>query len=67
MAFLGDVEYRLDKNVIAASVKCPLVDDWTDPVDCMENQEVIESSIPARFKVKPNWKKICEACPFRDY
>ena len=41
MAFLGDVEYRLDKNGIAASVKCPLVDDWTDPVDCMENQEVI--------------------------
>lgn len=67
MAFLGDVEYRLDKNGIVASVKCPLVDDWTDPVDCMENQEVIESSIPAQFKVKPNWKKICEACPFRDY
>ena len=58
MAFLGDVEYRLDKNGIAASV---------NRVDCMENQEVIESSIPARFKVKPNWKKICEACPFRDY
>lgn len=67
MAFLGDVEYKLDKNGIAAGVKCPLVDDWTDPVDCMENQEVIESSIPARFKLKPNWKKICEACPFRDY
>ena len=67
MAFLGNVEYRPDENGIAASVKCPLVDSWIDPVDCMENQEVIESNIPARFKVKPDWRKICESCPFRDY
>lgn len=67
MAFLGNVEYRPDENGVAASVKCPLVDSWIDPVDCMENQEVIESNIPARFKVKPDWKKICESCPFRDY
>ena len=67
MAFLGNVEYRPDENGVAESVKCPLVDDWTDPIDCLENRDVIESCIPARFKVKPNWKKICEACPFRDY
>ena len=67
MAFLGNVEYRPDENGVASSVKCPLEDSWIDPVDCMENQEVIESSIPARFKVKPDWEKICESCPFRDY
>lgn len=67
MAFLSNVEYKPNENGIAASVRCPPVDEWTDPVDCMENQKVIESSIPARFKVKPNWKEICEACPFRDY
>lgn len=67
MAFLGNVEYRPDETGAAVSVKCPLIDDWIAPVDCMENQEVIESSIPARFKVKSDWKKICESCPFRDY
>lgn len=67
MPFLGNVEYQPDETGIAQSVKCPLVDDWTDPIDCLENQEVIESSIPARFKVKHNWKQICETCPFRDY
>ena len=66
-AFPCNVECRPDESGIAASVKCPLVDSWIDPVDCMENQEVIESNIPARFKVKPDWKKICESCPFRDY
>lgn len=67
MAFLGNVEYRPDKNGTAASVKCPLIDDWIEPGDCQSNQGVIDRCIPARFKVKQNWKKICEACPFRDY
>ena len=67
MAFLGNVEYRPDKNGTAASVKCPLVDDWIEPGECQSNQGVIDRCIPARFKVKQNWKKICEACPFRDY
>ena len=58
---------RPDKNGTAASVKCPLVDDWIEPGDCQSNQGVIDRCIPARFKVKQNWKKICEACPFRDY
>ena len=67
MAYLGNVEYRPDKNGTAESVKCPLLDDWTDPADCMENQEVRDEAIPARFRRKPNWKEICKACPFRDY
>ena len=50
---MGNVEYRPDKNGTAESVKCPLVDDWTDPADCMENQEVRDEAIPARFRQKP--------------
>lgn len=67
MPFLGNVEYRPDENGTADSVKCPPVDDWIDPIDCMENQAIREEYIPARFKQKPDWKEICEDCPFRDY
>ena len=35
MAFLGNVEYKPDSNGVAEYVKCPLVDDWIEPVDCM--------------------------------
>ena len=55
MAFLGNVEYRPDKNGTAASVKCPLVDDWIEPGDCQSNQGVIDRCIPARFNVKEKW------------
>jgi hypothetical protein len=67
MEFNGDVEYVPDESGIAEKVKCPLTDDWISPADCMENQEVIESFIPAIYKKKPNWKDICKKCPFRDY
>lgn len=67
MAFLGNVEYKPDLDGVAESVKCPLVDDWIDPIDCMENQDIKAEHIPARFKGKPDWKDICNACPFRNY
>lgn len=67
MAFLGNVEYRPDETGTAEEVKCPLVDEWIGPVDCMENQDTKEEYIPARFKVKPDWKEICGSCPFRNY
>lgn len=63
----GNVEYIPDDSGVAASVKCPLVDDWIDPADCLENQDITESAIPSCFKQKPEWKQICERCPFRDY
>jgi hypothetical protein len=37
---LKNVEYRPDETGTAAEVKCPLVDNWITPVDCMENQEI---------------------------
>jgi hypothetical protein len=67
MAFNGNVEYIPDEQGIAEKVKCPLIDDWIEDIDCMENQGIREKSIPTRFKQKPNWKSICKKCPFRDY
>ena len=42
---------------------CPLTDKEEDIVDCMENIDIKEEFIPARFKVKSEWKSICENCP----
>ena len=67
MAYLGTVEYKPDASGVAVSVKCPLVDDWIDPIDCMENQSLREQSIPARFRKKLDWRKLCSVCSFRDY
>ena len=63
----GKVEYIADESGTAVRVKCPLVDDWIGDIDCMENQGIADAAIPERFKKKPNWKDICEQCPFRDY
>ena len=64
---LKGVEYIPDSDGIAQEVKCPLIDDWIEAGDCQSNQGPAEQYIPARFKVKANWKEICESCPFRDY
>ncbi len=67
MRDLNGVEYMPAENGIADSVKCPLIEDWISPVDCMENQDIAEQFIPQIFKNKPNWKRICADCPFRNY
>lgn len=67
MAYNGSVEYIPDETGTAEKVKCPLVDDWIDDIDCLENQGISEAYIPQKFKQKPNWKEICKKCPFRDY
>lgn len=61
------IPYKPDENGTAKEVLCPLVDDWIEDIDCLEYQGIAEWSIPARFKLKPRWKEICEHCPFRDY
>ncbi len=61
------IEYIPDQNGVAEKVKCPLVDNWVSDIDCLENQSVAESCIPARFKEKKDWQSICRQCPFRDY
>lgn len=61
------VEYIPDEDGTAESVKCPLVDNWITPADCMENQDIAEQFIPDEYKIKKNWKEICQKCPFREY
>ncbi len=67
MAWYNGVEDIPDDSGTAQKVKCPLVDDWIEDIDCLENQDIAEASIPARFKQKADWKNICRSCPFRDY
>ena len=38
------------------SVFCPLIDRNIDIVDCMENRDTKEASIPAEYKAKSNWE-----------
>lgn len=61
------VPYKPDENGIALEVLCPLVNDWVEDIDCMENQVLRPESIPDKFKQKPNWREICNQCPFQDY
>ena len=48
-------------------VFCPLIDDYTTPVDCMENREIKEESIPEKFKQKTNWREICKNCKYQGF
>lgn len=48
-------------------IVCPLVDKKIEPVDCMENRNLKESSIPEEYKEKKDWRKICEKCKYYDY
>lgn len=49
------------------SVFCPLIDRNIDIVDCMENRDTTEASIPAEYKAKSNWKTICQNCANQKY
>lgn len=57
----------MKNNVADEKVLCPLIDKKIDPVDCMENQAVKDSSVPDKFKISPDWRKICENCKYYDY
>lgn len=46
---------------------CPLVEREIDPIDCMENRDVKEQSIPNEYKQKENWKEICKNCKWHNY
>ena len=46
---------------------CPLVDEKIEPVDCMENRETREESIPQKYKQKHDWKEICKKCKYHNY
>lgn len=54
------------------SMKCPLIDNNIDPIDCIENIDIIDdfisddTHIPNEFKVKPNYKEICKKCKYHE-
>ena len=48
-------------------VRCPLVDEDITPIECMENRDIREESIPERFKQKKDWKDILPKIQLRDY
>lgn len=45
---------------------CPLTEKNEDIVDCMENIDIADRFIPDRFKVKRDWKQICNNCPIHN-
>ncbi|MBO5371011.1 MAG: hypothetical protein J6B23_10105 [Clostridia bacterium] len=48
-------------------ILCPLIDSKITPVDCMENRDLKEESIPSKYKQKENWKKICNECKYSKF
>ncbi len=58
------VEYIPDERGTARKVKCPLINDWLEDIDCMESQA---GFFLPKQKQKPNYQKICDICPFREY
>ena len=43
MAWYNGVEDIPDDSGTAQKVKCPLVDDWIEDIDCLENQDIAET------------------------
>ena len=65
----GDVEPVKYRRGCEGLTYCPLVDSLIDNFDCFENIDVAdemitENTIPAEFKVKDDWKKICMECRY---
>lgn len=53
-------------------VRCPLVDEDIEPIDCIENSDAVDGvlkkdTVPKRFKKKENWEEICENCKWHGY
>ena len=65
--YLKSVEYIPDENGTPAKIMCPLLDDWIEDIDCLENHDIAPQFIPDKFKQKPEWKKICNECPFTTF
>lgn len=53
-------------------VKCPLVDELIENIDCIENRDAVDGmikkdNVPDRFKTKVDWKEICKKCKWHNY
>lgn len=72
MANRGGVDYKANQNGVVTEIRCPLVNDWIEDIECIETRDVademfMESSLPERFRAKEDWRGICLKCPFHDY
>ena len=53
-------------------VKCPLVDEMVEDIDCIEYVDAVDGvvkmdKVPERFKKKADWKGICKNCKWHSY
>ena len=46
------IEYIPDESGTARLVKCPLVDDWIQDIDCLENQGDKGNFYPSKIQVE---------------
>ena len=65
----GDVEPVKCRRDSEGLTYCPLVDSLVDNLDCFKIMKVadelfIEDKVPAEFKARKEWKKICRECRY---
>lgn len=48
------------------NVFCPLVDCEISCIECMENTSLKIEYISEQYKVKKDWKEICNNCPYNE-
>lgn len=53
-------------------VLCPLIDDYIEDIECLENRavvdrELIEKSMPEKYKKKRAWRGVCANCQWHNY
>lgn len=53
-------------------VMCPLVDTEIENIDCIETSDAVDGmikkeSVPARFKAKHDWERLCKKCKWHGY
>ncbi len=59
-------------NEYPEKVLCPLVNEWIEDVDCIENQDCVhlvikEDTLPQKYKNFSDWREICQKCKYHEY
>ena len=67
-----NVEYVIATMEDDRFVKCPLVDEMIEDIDCIENVDAVDGrlkadKLPDRFKKKDDWETICKKCKWHNY
>jgi hypothetical protein len=53
-------------------ILCPLVDEMLRADDCIPFQDISnglikERNMPDKFKIKPDWRSICQDCKWQNF